>query len=131
MAHFDWSVAAVSLCVAIVAILLATKMYLKENELPAKMKSALPHLWDWCAHRFYWEELYYFITHKIIFNGISRPFAWFDRHVIDGAINGLGWITLRTSEAVKGFQSGSVQWYAWVFLFATLLITFLTIIFTH
>ncbi len=36
MAHFDWSVAAVSLAVALAGIGLATVMYRKENTLPAK-----------------------------------------------------------------------------------------------
>ena len=122
MAHFDWSVAAVSLCVAIVAILLATKMYLKENELPAKMKSALPHLWDWCAHRFYWDELYYFITHKIIFNGICRPIAWFDRHIIDGTMDAFAAITQKASLAIRGLQSGNVQMYVWIYLLGAMLL---------
>ena len=45
MAHFDWSVAGVSLFVAVAAIALATVMYRKENELPAKFRAALPALW--------------------------------------------------------------------------------------
>lgn len=42
MAHFDWSIAAVSLIVALVGIGLATVMYRKENPMPAKMRNALP-----------------------------------------------------------------------------------------
>ena len=122
MAHFDWSVAAVSLCVAVVAILLATKMYLKENELPAKMKSALPNLWDWCAHRFYWDELYYFITHKIIFNGICRPIAWFDRHIIDGTMDAFAIVTQKASYAIRGLQSGNIQMYVWIYLVGAMII---------
>ena len=34
--HLDWSVAGISLAVAIVAIIIATVMYRKENPLPAK-----------------------------------------------------------------------------------------------
>lgn len=129
--HLDTTIAIVSVVVALAAIGLATLLYRKENDQPARLAGRVEGLYKAAYHRFYIDEVYQFITKKIIFNGISRPFAWFDRHVIDGAINGLGWITTRTSEAVKGFQSGSVQWYAWVFLFATLLITFLTILFTH
>ena len=66
----NWSVAGISLAVAVAAIALATVMYKKENQLPAKFKNALPALWDWCYHRFYWDELYQFITHRIIF-GLS------------------------------------------------------------
>ncbi len=124
--HLDWSVAAISLAVAVVAILIAMKMYKTENPLPAKMKNALPNLWRWCHHRFYWDELYMFITHKIIFNGISRPIAWFDRHIIDGSMNGLASVTNRLSVAIKGLQGGNVQVYVWIYLIGALLLGAIT-----
>ncbi len=122
----DWSVASISLAVAIVAILLATVMYKKENPLPAKMKNALPMLWDWCYHRFYWDELYMFITHKIIFGCISKPIAWFDRHVIDGSMDGMAWVTQRISFAIRGLQSGNIQFYVWVYLVGVILLGAIT-----
>lgn len=124
----DWSVAGISLAVAIVAILIATKMYKTENDLPAKMKSALPRLWDWCYHRFYWDELYMFITHKIIFSCISKPIAWFDRHIVDGTMDGFAYCTQKASEAIKGLQSGNVQTYVWFYLVGALLLGAVTAI---
>lgn len=124
--HLDWTVAAISLAVAIIAIIVATVMYRKENDLPAKFKNALPALWDWCYHRFYWDELYQFITHKIIFGCVSRPIAWFDRHVIDGAMNGLAYVTNKASVAIKGFQSGKIQMYVWFYLAGALLLGAIT-----
>lgn len=124
----DWSVAGISLAVAVVAILIATKMYKTENDLPAKMKSALPRLWDWCYHRFYWDELYMFITHKIIFGCISKPIAWFDRHIVDGTMDGFAYCTQKASEAIKGLQSGNVQTYVWFYLVGALLLGAVTAI---
>lgn len=124
----DWSVAGISLAVAIVAILIATKMYKTENDLPAKMKSALPRLWDWCYHRFYWDELYMFITHRIIFGCISKPIAWFDRHIVDGTMDGFAYCTQKASEAIKGLQSGNVQTYVWFYLVGALLLGAVTAI---
>ena len=124
----DWSVAGISLAVAIVAILIATKMYKTENDLPAKMKSALPRLWDWCYHRFYWDELYMFITHKIIFGCISKPIAWFDRHIVDGTMDSFAYCTQKASEAIKGLQSGNVQTYVWFYLVGALLLGAVTAI---
>lgn len=124
----DWSVAGISLAVAIVAILIATKMYKTENDLPAKMKSALPRLWDWCYHRFYWDELYMFITHKIIFGCISKPIAWFDRHIVDGTMDGFAYCTQKASEAIKGLQSGNVQTYVWFYLVGAILLGAVTAI---
>ena len=127
-AHFDYTLAAVSVVIAAVAIALAWKMYCKENELPAKFKNALPALWDWCYHRFYWDELYMFITHKIIFNGICRPIAWFDRHIIDGTMDAFATITNRASYAIRGLQSGQIQMYVWVYLIGALLLGVITMI---
>ena len=129
MAHFDWSVATVSLIVAVLAILLATVMYRKENPLPEKFKNALPALWTWCFHRFYWDELYMFITHKIIFGCICRPLAWFDRHVIDGTMDSFAILTNKASEAIRPLQSGQTQMYVWIYAIGAVLLGGLTVIF--
>ena len=70
-----------------------------------------------------------FVTKKIIFNGIARPIAWFDRHVIDGAMNGLACATEKASWAIRGLQSGQVQRYAFLMLAGTVVITVLVLIF--
>lgn len=125
--HLDWTVATISISVAIIAILLATALYRKPSNIPSKIVSKTKGLYKAAYHRFYIDEIYLFITKSVIFKGISQPFAWFDRHIIDGAINGLAWITNWTSLKIRGFQSGQVQWYAYVFLLGTLLITILAI----
>jgi len=68
-----------------------------------------------------------FITHKIIFGGICSGIAWFDRHVVDGSLNGLAAVTQRLSLAIRGLQSGQLQWYAYVFLIGTLVLTLLIV----
>ncbi len=122
LSALDWSVASISLAVAVLAIVLATVMYKKENPLPAKLKNAMPALWDWCHHRFYWDELYIFITHKIIFGCISKPIAWFDRHIIDGSMDGLATVTNKLSYAIRGLQSGKIQMYVWWYLIGVVLL---------
>ncbi len=74
------------------------------------------------THRFYVDEVWMFITHKIIFRCISTPIAWFDRHVVDGFMNFLAWSTQEASFSIRGFQSGRVQQYAYVFLIGALVI---------
>ena len=128
MAHFDWSVATVSLIIALLGIGLATVMYRKENALPEKFRNALPALWTWCYHRFYWDELYMFITHKIIFNSICRPLAWFDRHIIDGTMDSFATVTNKASDAIKPLQSGQIQMYVWYYLVGALALGFITVL---
>lgn len=124
--HIDPYVAGSSVLIAVAAIALATVMYRKENSLPDKFAKASCGLWKAAYHRFYWDELYMFITHKIIFNGICRPIAWFDRHVIDGTMDGLAWLAQRLSITIRPLQSGSVQAYVYVYLFGALLLGTIT-----
>ena len=86
-------------------------------------------LWTAAYNRFYFDELYIFITHKIIFNLVSRPIAWFDRHIIDGTMDSFATMTNYASEKIKGLQSGSVQQYVWVYLLGALLLAGVMIIF--
>lgn len=126
--HLDLTIAITSVVIAIAAIALATVMYRKENAIPARLRAAMPHLWEWAFHRFYWDELYMFITHKIIFNLICRPIAWFDRHIIDGTMDALANITNKASFAIRGLQSGQIQTYVRVYLIGALLLGVITII---
>ena len=83
--HLDWTVAGTSIAIAVISIAIATAMYARAKQ---PVANALAHrfrgLWTAAYHRFYIDEVYQFITHKIIFGCISRPIAWFDRHVVDG-----------------------------------------------
>ena len=125
--HLDMMIATISVVVAVIAILFATYLYRKPSEVPTQMANNVRRLYLAAYHRFYIDEVYLFITKKIIFNGISRPIAWFDRHVVDGTMNGMASVTDWTSIKIRRFQSGSVQWYAYVFLVGVLTITLLAV----
>ena len=115
--HIDWSVAAVSLCVAVAGIAIATWMYFREDRKVAdSLATKFSGLHKAAYHRFYIDEIYQFITHRIIFACISTPVAWFDRHVVDGFMNLLAKGTECSSWAIRYMQSGNVQKYCIWFL---------------
>ena len=119
--HLDWQVAGTSIIVAIIAIALATCIYARDKQPVADALARRFHgLWTAAYHRFYIDEIYQFITHKIIFGCISRPIAWWDRHVVDGFFDFLAWSTEATSDEIRGLQSGHIQQYAFVFLLGAL-----------
>lgn len=112
--HIETSVAVTSIVIAVGAIALAGAMYMKKNAFPTKLKNMCPTLWTAANRRFYWDEIYMFITHKIIFNIICKGIAWFDRHVIDATMDAFAKITQKTSYAIRGMQSGEIHAYvAW------------------
>jgi NADH-quinone oxidoreductase subunit L len=109
----SFSILPVSLAIA--GILLATRLFKTANELPQRIAIQMGGLYKAASHKFYIDEVYLFITKKVLFNLVGRPAAWFDKNIVDGFMNLLATITARLSELIKGFQSGKVQDYALYF----------------
>jgi len=114
--HMDYAIAVPSVLIGLLGIAAAWVMYKKKNDLPDRMAAAFGGLYKTVYNKFYIDEIYLFVTRKILFGCISRPIAWFDRHIIDGFMNGLATVTNFTSDRIKGLQSGQVQLYAATFV---------------
>ncbi len=126
--HLDWSVAVTSIVVAVVSIAIATYIYAGSRQPVADaLARRFKGLWTAAYHRFYMDEIYQFITHRIIFGCICRPIAWWDRHVVDGFFNFLAWGAEATSDEIRGLQSGRIQQYTFVFLLGTLALILLLV----
>jgi NADH-quinone oxidoreductase subunit L len=116
-----------SIAVAVLGIGIATILYLKDNKKPAEIAQSLGVFYKAALHKFYLDEVWMWVTQTVIFRCICEPIKWFDRHIIDGAMNGLAWSTQKLSTSVKGLQSGQVQFYAWVFVFGSIVIAALVL----
>ncbi len=112
--HLQFSILPVALGLA--GILMALWLYLKQNERSGKLTASIYGLYKTAYNKFYIDEIYMFITKKILFNLIGRPAAWFDKNVVDGLVNLTGKTTEAVSEDIKKVQSGKVQQYAIYFL---------------
>jgi NADH-quinone oxidoreductase subunit L len=115
-AHLNVPLATIAVIMAVVGMGLAFLFYKKKTTLPDKIADTLGGLYQWAYHKFYIDELYLFVTKEIIFKRVSTPFAWFDKHVVDGTMNLIGNSTVAGSEKIKGMQSGRIQDYAFAFL---------------
>jgi len=101
--------------IALLGIGIAAWLYKEESDRPGRAAAALRGLYSLARNKFYIDEIYLFVTKKIIFHLIGRPAAWIDRHIVDGLMNALATTTARISACIKGLQSGKVQDYAWFF----------------
>ena len=126
--HIDWAVAGSSIAVAVVGITVAYTLYAKGSDKPTQMAKALGGLYRATYNKFYLDEIWMFITKSVIFKYMCMPIAWFDKHVVDGFMDSLAWTTQKLSSVTKGFQSGYVQAYAWVFVLGVIIITVLMLI---
>jgi NADH-quinone oxidoreductase subunit L len=103
-------------------------LYRKDSKKPAKIAEGFGILYTAAVRKFYLDEIWMFITRKVIFKYISTPIAWFDRHVIDGTMNLTGRATEKIAWAIRDFQSGKVQLYAWTFIAGALIIAALALL---
>ena len=110
--HFDPIFSIAPVAFGVIGILLAMWMYKKESTKSEKISQSFGGLYKAAYKKFYIDEIYLFITQKIIFNLIGRPAAWIDKNIVDGLMNGVANTTASVSGFIKGIQSGKVQSYA-------------------
>lgn len=121
--HTEWIVAIPSVLVGVIGIAVATLMYKNKSTVPDKITSSIKGFYVAAKNRFYFDEVYMFVTKKIIFKAICGPIAWFDRHIIDGFMDFQAWWSNALSFRIRGFQSGSMQTYIGVFITSILVIS--------
>ncbi|BCR06908.1 NADH-quinone oxidoreductase subunit L [Desulfuromonas versatilis] len=101
-----------SVVIGLVGIGLATVMYMKKPELPAKFVSKFSGLHRIVFNKWYIDELY----DALFVNPCKRlgTFLWkgFDVMVVDGAVNGVAGLVNLWSKGLRHVQSGLVHNYA-------------------
>ncbi len=125
--HMNYPLAAIAVFAGLIGIGLSWLFYKKENKMADKFANRLGVLFTWAFHKFYFDELYLFVTKKILFNIIARSAARFDKKYVDGTMVGIGNQTVNTSENIKGLQSGKVQDYAFAFIAGAVVIAIIFI----
>jgi NADH-quinone oxidoreductase subunit L len=123
--HLQFSIAPVLF--GLTGIFIAMWLYKKQNNKPDKIAASISVLYKAAWNKFYFDELYLFVTKKILFNLVARPAAWIDKNAVDGLVNATGNTTMFISKKLKGIQSGKVQQYAAYFLVAAIVMAVLFI----
>jgi NADH-quinone oxidoreductase subunit L len=119
---FHLSLALPPVLIGLTGILVAYLLFARENGKAESISKSLGGAYRAAYNKFYIDEVYLFVTNKVLFNLIGRPAAWFDRNVVDGMVNGAASVTSFSSESIKKMQSGRLQSYATYFLGGVLVI---------
>ena len=128
--HIHWDIALPSIAVGLVGILIAFIFYKKESKWPSRMENSVGSLYTYAYNKFYVDEIYMFITKKIIFKRFSTPIAWFDRNVVDASMDGIAKVINYCANKIKGIQSGQLQDYVTAMLVSVIALVFIIIYFT-
>ncbi|MFN8370343.1 MAG: NADH-quinone oxidoreductase subunit L [Bacteriovoracaceae bacterium] len=107
----NFAIAVPATIMGLIGIILAGFFYAGSSDRVTKIKNSLAPIHKIIQNKFYIDEIYLFITHKIIFKFIAAPIAWFDRTIVDGAVNVSGEATRRLGSRFGKFQTGQVQTY--------------------
>lgn len=114
--HFEILFSIAPVLIGVAGIVIATLFYKTPSNKAENVSKGLNGFYTAAYHKFYIDEVYTFVTKRIIFNLIGRPAAWFDKHIVDGFMNAIGSATTTVSESMKEMQSGKVQDYALYFI---------------
>jgi NADH-quinone oxidoreductase subunit L len=106
-ASTEWILMALSVAIAIIGISLARYLYCIKTEIPGRIEARCKPLYTLFYNKWYVDELYDFLFVNGLGKGGGRVLGEFDRKVIDGGVNGAGWLT-RFSARV------SMWWDTWI-----------------
>jgi NADH-quinone oxidoreductase subunit L len=88
----EWTLMLLSVGVAVAGILVARHFYLANPEIPARLARAWPRAYALLLNKYYVDEAYDATVVRGTMSG-SRGLWAFDGAVVDGAVNGSGWLT--------------------------------------
>jgi len=113
-AEFNLPIMAASVAVGLLGIALAWKFYYKgwisDQELLEKMGPVRTLL----EKKFYIDEAYSFLAHKVIVGGICEGFAWIDRNIVNRGIDSIAWFFKWSGDEVRFSESGELSGYVLV-----------------
>jgi NADH-quinone oxidoreductase subunit L len=110
-ASLNMNVAVSSNLVALAGIALASLIYFFKVISAARLRSATGVFYTLLKNKYYIDEFYMFLIRHVVFV-ISRVIAWFDRHIVDGAVNLAAFLCRWSGNTLRYSISGEVQRYA-------------------
>ncbi len=119
-----WVLAGSALLLGFAGIALGASLYATRgaDRRRASLYRRLRWLVDAARNKFYVDEIY---GRAIVLPGKAFATAcadFFDARVIDGAVNGIGWVVGRTAEGLRRVQTGYIRNYGAVFLVGVVVI---------
>ncbi|HUE01148.1 MAG TPA: proton-conducting transporter membrane subunit, partial [Bryobacteraceae bacterium] len=106
-ASTEWILMSISVAVAIIGIVVARYFYHRRPEVPLRLEKSLKPLHGLLYNKYYVDEVYDFLFVNGLSKGGGEVLGAFDRNIVDGAVNGAGWLTRFSSRV-------SMWWDTWV-----------------
>jgi len=89
----------------------AWMVYVNGSPSPDRLARTFAPIYTLLKRRYFVDEGYNWLIDRVVM-GFSRALAWFDRNVVDGAVNGVAWLARSGGAVLRILQTGQVQHYA-------------------
>jgi NADH-quinone oxidoreductase subunit L len=106
-ASTEWILMALSVAAAIIGILIARWFYHRKPEIPEAICARCGPLYPLLYNKYYVDEVYDFVFVDGLGKGGGEALGAFDRTIVDGGVNGAGWLTRFSSKF-------SIWWDTWI-----------------
>ncbi len=103
----EWTLMSLSVLVALAGIAVAYYLYVKKPEAAERVEEASGPLYGILLNKWYVDEIYNYLFVDGLSKGGGTLLGRFDARVVDGGVNGAGWLT-RFSSSV------SIWWDTWI-----------------
>jgi NADH-quinone oxidoreductase subunit L len=118
----EWVLMAVSAAVALGGIALAYYLYVVRPELPVRLGKQYNFIYQVLYNKYWVDELYALVFVEPL-RSLGRWIAsFFDPRVVDGAVNGVAWLTGQGGAGVSRLQTGYLRHYALALLLGAVLV---------
>ena len=114
----EWLLMAISVGIALAGIAVARHFYVTRPERAAALRQAAGPLYTTLVNKWYVDEIYDFLFVNGLGKSGGSALARFDNRIVDGGVNGAGWITRLASVL-------SIWWDTWIVDGAVRLTSFL------
>ena len=106
-ASMEWTLMGASVLVAVFGIYVARVLYYQKPEIPDRVEARFHPLYTVLYNKWYVDEIYDFLFVDGLCKGGGLALGAFDRNVVDGGVNGAGWLTRFTAKL-------SMWWDTWI-----------------
>lgn len=108
----EYALMFLSVAYALLGILVAYLCYIAKPDIPAKVAEKFRGLYELLYNKYFVDEIYQAVFVEGTLALATFCYAFFDVVVIDGIVNGVGYLVRSVGAGLRRFQTGQVQAYA-------------------